>query len=296
MINVFPLGAAGRNQPALRLDFQPPKPFDPKGPEDPPLRLVMAKDLDQDGLFDLVFAKNSATDSTFRTSTRILVHYGQNRESGESGEKAKNSALPHFNLKPDQVFVSEGFTFPIFLDLNSDQRTDMVLVNVEVGFWNAVKAFIARSVTAQAAFYLMPAQGRFTQQPNKLVDYTVTFTLGRDTHKPLAVFGDFNGDGRPDLLLSKDKETLGLHWGQPDGLWQGDPDAKITGAFPVHQRDMLVEDLDGDGRDDLILRLGRRDYRQMPEMNGKFAVMMSRFPFPKRKVAQHHPTHYQSVP
>ena len=41
---------------------------------------------------------------------------------------------------------------------------------------------------------------------------------------------------------------------------------------------MRVTDIDGDGRDDLIFSYNRDDIRQMPKVNRKFTVLLSRFP------------------
>ena len=57
----------GPLKPDLEMDLQPPEPFDPNKPWDPPLRLVASEDLNGDGYFDLVFTKNSEADSGFNT-------------------------------------------------------------------------------------------------------------------------------------------------------------------------------------------------------------------------------------
>jgi hypothetical protein len=65
--------------------------------------------------------------------------------------------------------------------------------------------------------------------------------------------GDFNGDGRPDLLLGTsvlgDRQILRL--GRPDGLW----DAALVEAVPPRGilRAAAAADLDRDGRDELLL-------------------------------------------
>ena len=124
-------------------------------------------------------------------------------------------------------------------------------------------------------------EGRYPRQPDDIVDYSVKFSLGRFSHQPLSFFGDFNGDKRPDLLLSVDKESLGLHWGLTDSFWDNDPDVLIEDFLPTRTMGVRIADLDGDGRDDLIFIYNRNDIRQMPKVNGKFTVLLSRFPIPK---------------
>ena len=263
--------------PDRKFDLQPPRPFDPTKPRDPPLRLVTAKDLNGDGLLDIVGSKVAATGSAMNTNTRVLVYYG--RQAEEGGGFTLSS-------KPDQVFSSEGFTHPILVDINGNGSTDLVLVNVEIGFWTMIKALIARTVSAETAFYLMPHKGRYPRAPSEVVGYSVNFSLGRFSHQPLTAFGDFNADGRPDLLLSVEKEGLGIHWGLADGVWDDDYDYLIEDFLPLRSGRVRVSDIDGDGRDDLIFIYNRNDIRQMPEINKKFTVLLSRFATPRQKIAR----------
>ena len=260
-------GAAGE-PPAVQQDLQPPQPFDPKLPYDPPLQLIAAQDLNGDGLVDLVFTKTKPGDSEFNARTRTLIHYGQ---------PGPAPAGVRFASEPDQVYDSEGFSLPFLVDLNRDGRPDLVLVNVEVNFWTAIKALIARSVTAEAGFYLMSGQRQYPRRPDATGQFSVKFSLGRATHQPIALFGDFNGDGLPDLLLSLDKERLGVHWGQAKEFWSGRADEIIQDLLPVRPERVRIVDLNGDGKDDLIFLYGRDDVRQMPATFRTVTVLLSRY-------------------
>ncbi len=123
------------------------------------------------------------------------------------------------------------------------------------------------------------------REPDDVVDYSVKFSLGRFSHQPISTFGDFNGDGRPDLVLSVSKEGLGIHWGLEDDFWDNDYDFLLEDFLPTRGKGVRVADLDGDGRDDLIFVYNRNDIRQMPEVNHKFTVLLSRFGTPKQKIA-----------
>jgi hypothetical protein len=269
LVSLFHLdGKAGAQDrlPDVEADLQPPQPFDPKAPWDPPLLLILAADLNRDGVVDLVFSKAKSGDSDLNAKTSILVYYGRRTPQGETA----------FRIEPDQVFALEGFTLPIVRDLDGRGRIDLVLVNVEINFWTAVKAVVARSVSADAMVYRMGADGRYPAQPNEQETFSVKFSLGRFSHRPMSLFGDFNGDGQLDLLLSQGKDELGLYWGRKGRFWNGKPDATVKGNFPIAAVRARVLDVDGDGRDDLLLTYVRDDIRQMPEVNRTAAVLLSR--------------------
>ncbi|MCZ6644823.1 MAG: VCBS repeat-containing protein [SAR324 cluster bacterium] len=279
LVQIFYLGeepGAMVKTPDAEHDLQPPKPFNPDAPWDPPLKMVKAGDLNGDGTLDLVFVKIAPSDSGVSTSSRVLIYYG--RRNADSG-------MYELPSKPDQVFATEGFSHPLLVDINNNGRTDLALVNVEIGFWAMLKALIARTVSAETAFYLMPKEGRYPRQPDAVVDYSVKFSLGRFSHQPLTAFGDFNGDGRPDLLLSVDKSNLGIHWGLENEFWDDDYDYLLEDFLPTRKKGLRVTDLDGDGRDDLIFTYNRNDIRQMPEVNHKFTVLLSRFALPVNQIA-----------
>ena len=266
-------GVAHPPQLLLEVDFQPPVPFDPAKPLDPTMRLVRATDLNRDGSLDAVFLKTAASDAQFNTNTTVLVHYDVPTLARQSG--GAKEGQPTTAPRPDQVFAMEGFVYPILLDMDGNHTTDLLMVNVEIGFWNAIKALIARSVSAEGAYYLMPEGKRYPVSPNVLEDYTVKFSLGRHSHQPIFAFADLNGDGRPDLMLSQTKERLGVHFGRTEGYWHTNTDLEFEDDLPARRQRVRVTDLNGDGKDDLILEYNRDDMRLMPHVRGHFTVLRS---------------------
>src|SRR6476619_3697740 len=77
---------------------------------------------------------------------------------------------------------------------------------------------------------------------------------------PIAVAGmpgnvaiaDVNGDGKPDLLVASGKDkTISVLLGQGDGQFRAAAGSPI--AVPDHPSEMVVRDLNGDGKLDLAL-------------------------------------------
>jgi hypothetical protein len=85
------------------------------------------------------------------------------------------------------------------------------------------------------------------------------------------VVGDLNGDGRPDLAYTGDPQTLTIRYQQADGSWT---EKKIAEAPAPIQfvGSMKIADLNGDGRNDLVV-LGQKElaiYYQ--DKNGELAA------------------------
>jgi len=279
----LPVGGLGASPGTVRpaaveMDFQPPRPFDPKEPRDPPLLFVAAKDLNGDGAFDLVFSKSSASNSEIDSRTTVMVHFGRKpgSEEGKGGQRESGQPIA-FSDKPDQVFPSAGLTLPFLMDGNNDRRTDLVMVRVEIGFWNVIKALITRTVNAEAAYFPMTLDGRYAKEPQTEETYAVTFSLSRFGRQPIAAFGDLNGDRLPDLLLSVGTDRIGIHWGRKQGMWNGDYDSELKDFMPLHRRRVRIIDLNNDRRDDLIFLYNRDDIRTMPTVGQSVVIQLSRF-------------------
>ena len=83
---------------------------------------------------------------------------------------------------------------------------------------------------------------------------------------------DLDGDGRKDLVIRTGPETLSVYRGTAEGVWAT---KATTIAIPAMGRSPDIEgyasDLDGDGRDDVVLL-----YRAPPGGVDRTVVVMSR--------------------
>jgi hypothetical protein len=70
--------------------------------------------------------------------------------------------------------------------------------------------------------------------------------------RPVFIGGDFNGDGRPDLVIRRSTTSWNILLSVTDGRWF-EPRAAMTFEAPA-QGDFEFNDLNGDGRGDIALR------------------------------------------
>jgi hypothetical protein len=132
----------------------------------------------------------------------------------------------------------DSFAGSTALDANGDGKTDLVGVNLEDG----------SLVTA-----LTGAGGAFTYKV-ALPSSTTTYTY------PQAVYGDFNGDGKPDLVVSlttvgtPNVYGAGVALSNGDGTFQTPVPIQlpVSLANGIYYNAFAVGDLNGDGKLDLV--------------------------------------------
>jgi hypothetical protein len=143
------------------------------------------------------------------------------------------------------------------LDLTGDGRQEFVVTSVDVSLGAIIGALLTRTASVDVAVYRM-TDGVFSEKPNLTKKIKVRFDFGEgDLFVPAVLSADVDGDGRKDLLVQKDEDTLSVYPGEPgERLFQKAP-INLELSLPVEREGFRVVDLDGDGRDELILHVKR---------------------------------------
>ncbi|HZU99514.1 MAG TPA: hypothetical protein VFF73_22585, partial [Planctomycetota bacterium] len=171
---------------------------------------------------------------------------------------------------PARVVRAKGITFlSFFVDLDGDKREDLILPRMDkVGIWSIVKAFVTGSVPVEAQFFYQrkdaPREACFPDEPDFQRSFDIPIAIhskgdGLDvgTSVIVSLDGDFDGDGLKDLVNRTDNDKIAIYPGLPDRRGVAEKpavelDIRNTDDF----RFILpfVDDLNGDGRADLVLR------------------------------------------
>lgn len=229
-------------------------------------------ELDGDGVMDLIVLKWGSSEERTQMDRHIFL--------GRGGWE--------FPEKADQIVRSESF-FPNFeiADLDDDGRHDLVIPYFHFAPSQAIKAVTQNVLRLQLRLFLMTPDGRYAQDPGKtfakvdrrvVLDYHVDVMglifggEGRpQSFDPLLSLGhDFNGDGKPDLVVDKGNDQLDLYWGNAEALYDRSPDVSLDHESSL---DSDIADLNGDGKADIVSAYGKRvlgwaDTRE-PEAYGK---------------------------
>jgi len=174
------------------------------------LTAVAAGDLNGDGKADVVGVFNSS----------LIVYLGKG-----DGTFANGVSYP----LPTGAFV----VLLILGDVNGDGKTDVIALSSNGGVNGSV-----------ILVYLGNGDGTL-QSPKTSVGVTDPFPAGAPAG--VAVEGDFNGDGKPDLAINGSAASIWLLLGKGDGTFQT-PTSVISASGPI-----TAADLNKDGKLDLVV-------------------------------------------
>jgi len=167
--------------------------------------------------------------------------------------------------KPDLTVRAKGVTFfSYYVDLDGDERLDLILPRIDkVNVWTILKVLVTRSVPVEMLVYYQRPDGSFEAEPDFIREVEVPVALNSKGDRVrfgssvvVAIDGDFDGDGKKDLLFREDDTTLGIYRGLPGRTLE--EDASTTVEVPSAEEYQFclpsIADLDGDGNSDVLLR------------------------------------------
>ena len=215
-----------------------------------PDRTVLAiADLDGDGLVD-VLARTSAGSGLFGRRYALELWRGRRRSRGVG-----------FPAAPDcRIETGLPVAPPTIADLDGDGRLDLSFGSIDLGLGSLVSALLTGSISIHVSFHRMAENRCYAEEPSASERLRVEFDLstGRSS-VPVLRLADLDGDGRADLVVGEGEDRLSIRSGAgSDDLFAATA-ATVEVPLPADGQLVTASDLDGDGRDDLVVRYGDDD-------------------------------------
>jgi hypothetical protein len=213
-------------------------------------------DMNADGIADLSIFSLQAGKSGFLGQTSELwnmhssyeVHFGRQTPGGTV-----------FGKEVGTMIRSDGIPFEIGArDFDHDGQTDVMFAIIDPGIFKII-GMLARGIATHSTLldlnlYRME-EGSYPDERNatyKIKAYTPGDSGRKAMHFPSLLFGDVNGDGRPDMLVQNGSKELYVFIGVPGPDLFARKPQKVAVVMPYEEYTQLV-DFNKDGMQDLLM-------------------------------------------
>ena len=182
----------------------------------------------------------------------------------ESGEQLDQSDLEYRKLEELRDVNADGI-----VDIDNDDKLEVLLAGFDIGLSQIIGALITGGIDQDVYVFKMNAQDKFPAKPTIQKDVELTFSLSSGQSGSAVVkLADLNGDGLKELILSDDDDELKIYLGKTAS--KSKKSSKHNKSFkkrsvsystqlPKDGNLVMVEDLNGDGKDDLLMKYSRLD-------------------------------------
>lgn len=221
------------------------------------------KDINNDGLVDMVVRYTKSAGVLDRVNDYEL-YLGEKGAQGITFDKQASNVI-----RADGTLT--GFEL---VDIDDDKIDEILVSGFDIGLSQIIGALISGSIDQDVYIFKMNADGEFPKKANVTKDVELTFSLtSGQSGNPVVKLADLDGDGHQDLLLSDGEEALLLYLGRDNGkLFSADKET-LKVRLPSDGEMLTSEDLNHDGKSELIIKYGRQDNKAL---QSQFVVIMAR--------------------
>ena len=162
--------------------------------------ITTVRDVDRDGLLDLIITHVAGTFSDTVTTT----YFYRNREG-------------RWNLtSPDDKFVSDGaYSSDLLLDIDGDDTDELIRIQFEFSVLELVEILLTRKIDSVIAVHRLLPDGRFDTEPSSRRKFSTGISF--DTFRPTGFMPqagiDINADGLMDVVTSANGKGIEVYLG-----------------------------------------------------------------------------------
>lgn len=226
--------------------------------------LIRLVDIDGDGVLDIVTSSISTKHSLINPETTTSVFLG--RKSEEKGY--------YFTEEVDYIIEPDGTQMVIDIrDFNRDGRQAFIIPTIKIGATSIIKMLLTRSIDFDAQLFLFQSGRGYSKEAQRKISMNVNFSFRGGAASPIYEIADFNGDGLLDVLASADEEMLLIYYGDKKRTINSTPGARYKIILPQDGTLVKAEDLNNDGRADIILNYEPGKLQMAGMSNGLFVLL-----------------------
>uniref|UniRef100_A0A486XGI3 VCBS repeat-containing protein n=1 Tax=Rheinheimera sp. BAL341 TaxID=1708203 RepID=A0A486XGI3_9GAMM len=208
-------------------------------------------DIDGDGIVDLVINREQLADALERNNS-FRIHFGQLTEQGLS-----------FNAEPDTFITTDTSPIDVVIDdFNADGRKDFYIPSTHFGVGTIIRVLLRGSANLDIDFYLLSKDRQYPQKADFRQQATIDVSIGNLRYDmPLFLLADTQGNGHKSLLVGDGTEELRLYQHEEKRLFSRRAE-RFKLSLPRDASRAQVFDLNGDGKEDLVLPFDAQEAEQ----------------------------------
>jgi len=179
-----------------------------------------------------------------------------------------------FADEPSSTIKAEGtLTGLEFIDIDNDKKLEVMLAGFDIGLSQIIGALLSGSIDQDVYVFKMDENDNFSKDLKIAKEVELNFSISSGTSgSPVVKLADINGDQRQDLVLSDGDDALKVYYGVDDKKLFSKKALKYKVTLPKQGNMLISDDLNGDGKDDLLIKYGRQDDDKLKNL---FRVLLS---------------------
>jgi hypothetical protein len=225
-------------------------------------KVEQVKDINNDNITDMVVRFTQSSGVLDRTND-YEVYLGKNIDGQLT-----------FADNPNSTIKAEGtLTGLEFIDIDNDKKLEVMLAGFDIGLSQIIGALLSGSIDQNVYVFKMDDNDNFSKDLKVSKEVELSFSISSGTSgSPVVKLADINGDERQDLVLSDGDDALKVYYGINGKKLFSKKAHKYDVILPKQGRMLISDDLNGDGKDDLLIKYGRQDDDKLKNI---FTILLS---------------------
>ncbi|MDU0354278.1 VCBS repeat-containing protein [Paraglaciecola aquimarina] len=212
------------------------------------------RDINGDGIADLV-VKYTQSSGVLDKTIDYEFYYGS----------LKDGVLEYEHDISSKVSSKDTLTDLQFVDLENDGRLEVLVSSFDIGISQIVGALMSGSIDQDSMIFAMDDKDEFAKEPLLNQEVEMTFSLSSGSRgEPMIKMIDLNKDGVKDMVYSDGDALIRALLATPGekrpySRWS----LKQKISMPKNPANALTQDLNEDGKTDLVLHYGPADKSEL---------------------------------
>ena len=212
-------------------------------------RIMSIKDLNGDQLPDIM-TDTTVSSGVFDKKTELRLHLGAAIEDSLTVSDTENALLESDGMQYDIVTT----------DIDGDGKMDLMARKIQLSFGRFIRALLSGSMAMQVQFYKMTDDDTYPSNASYVAKTKVRFSMSSgQVDIPAIRIADFDGAGQQDLMIQTKPDRLSFHYGIAGNKLFAKSAVSRTVDLPRNGDLVATEDINGDGKADLIIRYNEAD-------------------------------------